>query len=217
MPRDPVQQDGVWWLQQDDGSWIRWDETSSRWVDTKGAVVGMAPPATAGVAAPTYATPPASPTPSGAQKPRGKGPIYAVVGVVVLAIVAIAAFALGSGGSGDDNETTIGAPTVAPKEANPGTTSASAATRSDHDTRRNEPRRLDRHCGAGAGREQARAVRLRPERRQRADLRHGRLQSRPGRADVLRRPLRLRHRTGGGRHLGAWRPVQSSRPARRPP
>ena len=109
MPRDPVQQDGVWWLQQDDGSWIRWDETSGRWVDTKGAVVGVAPPATAGVAAPTYATPPASPTPSGAQKPRGKGPIYAIVGVVAVAVVAIAAFAIASGGGGDgDDESTLG-------------------------------------------------------------------------------------------------------------
>jgi outer membrane protein OmpA-like peptidoglycan-associated protein len=129
MPSDPIQQDGVWWVQQDDGTWIRWDQTSGQWVDTKGAAVGLA-----GVAGTKYATPPAAPAPPGQQKPRSNTPLYAILGVVALAIVAIALYALTSGGSSGGKQATTGAPTSAPAAAKATTTPASTAARSTAST-----------------------------------------------------------------------------------
>ncbi|MEO8696464.1 MAG: OmpA family protein [Acidimicrobiales bacterium] len=125
MPSDPIQQDGVWWVQQDDGAWIRWDETRGAWLDTNGSLVGSAPSATAGVAA----TPPAYPAPPGPQKSQSKGPLYAILGVVALGIVAIAIYAMTSGGNSGDKDVTASATTGAPKAA-AGNTSASTVPRS---------------------------------------------------------------------------------------
>jgi hypothetical protein len=123
MPGDPVQQDGIWWVHQDDGTWLRWDEASGMWVDTQGAVVGPAPSATTGVAATTSVPPPVSPPQPGLPQPRSKGRLYAIVGAAVLGVVAIAVFAMSSGGSSGGNEQTARTPST-PKAAIVNTTSA---------------------------------------------------------------------------------------------
>ncbi|MEO8696463.1 MAG: right-handed parallel beta-helix repeat-containing protein [Acidimicrobiales bacterium] len=109
MPTDPTQHDGVWWVQQDDGTWIRWDETSGKWVDHKASVAGSA----------TGPAPSVMTVQSGPQKPRSKTPLYAIVGVIVLGIVAIGVYAVTSGGSNDGNEqSALGGPQgAAPAQA----------------------------------------------------------------------------------------------------
>ncbi|MGE0056934.1 MAG: hypothetical protein AB7T32_03000, partial [Dehalococcoidia bacterium] len=44
MPSDPVLRDGVWWVQQDNGTWLRWDEAARQWVDPNAAPPAPPPP-----------------------------------------------------------------------------------------------------------------------------------------------------------------------------
>jgi nitric oxide reductase large subunit len=51
---DPIQRDGVWWTQRDDGTWLRWDESSKSWQPSS----DPPPPEAAGL-------PPVPPMPTG--------------------------------------------------------------------------------------------------------------------------------------------------------
>ena len=51
---DPIQRGGVWWTQREDGSWLRWDESSTSWQPSP----DPPPPEAAGL-------PPVPPMPTG--------------------------------------------------------------------------------------------------------------------------------------------------------
>lgn len=51
---DPIQRGGVWWTQREDGSWLRWDESSTSWQPS----ADPPPPEQAGL-------PPVPPMPAG--------------------------------------------------------------------------------------------------------------------------------------------------------
>ena len=51
---DPIQRGGVWWTQREDGSWLRWDESSTSWQPS----ANPPPPEQAGL-------PPVPPMPAG--------------------------------------------------------------------------------------------------------------------------------------------------------
>lgn len=129
MPSEPVRRDGVWWVQQDDQSWLRWDEATNRWV-TPDPSMPFPPPADAPPAAPlsqpqaaqpvastpapqpdpggaagSAASQPHNATPSAAKSGNGsKLPLPAIIGVVVVAALAIGAYVLFAGGDSSDDD-----------------------------------------------------------------------------------------------------------------
>lgn len=101
MPSDPVLRDGVWWVYQDDGSWLHWDEASQQWLKYEQpapAAPQPAPVAPQPVASPSYSTGASTPQPSsstsGQSKTAGKLPLPAIIGVVAIAAIAIAGYFL---------------------------------------------------------------------------------------------------------------------------
>jgi hypothetical protein len=121
VPGEPVLNDGVWWLRQDDGSWLRWDETSRQWiawvdpnaragaealsvrtvVQTDPTVLGPAPVTTgSSTAGATWGAVQSDP---GQRKPRSKAPLLAILAVIVLGIVAVTVYAITAGGNADDD------------------------------------------------------------------------------------------------------------------
>ncbi|MFN8633050.1 MAG: hypothetical protein U0893_04285 [Chloroflexota bacterium] len=147
MPSEPVQHNGAWWMQRDDGIWMRW-HNGAWWIQMpNGAWVradipggprvdpnattgpqGQAGPADGPGApwqprpAPTAPPPPAQPRdprtggpgapypppypgrPGPAQpRSRSNGPLFAILGAVVLGVVAFAVYTFALGGDGDSS------------------------------------------------------------------------------------------------------------------
>ncbi len=119
MPSEPVRRDGVWWVQQDDATWLRWDEARSQWVTPDPSMPvppPAAPPQPVAAAPHPIAAEPVAATSAAASQPQGntpgqvktgsKLPLPAIIGVVVVAALAIGGYVLLAGGSSDDGGST---------------------------------------------------------------------------------------------------------------